>query len=51
MTALFIYQQKLIAERERAPCFQALMNNNYVGFVLFAGILFNYLIKHITSTS
>ncbi|MCS6718550.1 4-hydroxybenzoate octaprenyltransferase, partial [Proteus mirabilis] len=39
VTALFIYQQKLIAERERAPCFQAFMNNNYVGFVLFAGIL------------
>lgn len=42
VTALFIYQQKLIAERERAPCFQAFMNNNYVGFVLFAGILFSY---------
>ncbi|MEQ5325314.1 MULTISPECIES: 4-hydroxybenzoate octaprenyltransferase [Proteus] len=42
ITALFIYQQKLIAERERAPCFQAFMNNNYVGFVLFAGILFSY---------
>lgn len=41
-TALFIYQQKLIAERERASCFQAFMNNNYVGFVLFAGILFSY---------
>lgn len=42
VTALFIYQQKLIAERERAPCFQAFMNNNYVGFVLFVGILFSY---------
>ena len=42
VTALFIYQQKLIAERERAPCFQAFMNNNYVGFVFFAGILFSY---------
>ncbi|MBI6530820.1 4-hydroxybenzoate octaprenyltransferase [Proteus vulgaris] len=42
ITALFIYQQKLIAERERTPCFQAFMNNNYVGFVLFAGILFSY---------
>ncbi|WYW98768.1 4-hydroxybenzoate octaprenyltransferase [Proteus vulgaris] len=42
ITALFIYQQKLIAEREKAPCFQAFMNNNYVGFVLFAGILFSY---------
>lgn len=42
VTALFIYQQKLIADRERAPCFQAFMNNNYVGFVLFAGILFSY---------
>ncbi|OTA18986.1 4-hydroxybenzoate octaprenyltransferase [Xenorhabdus beddingii] len=41
--ALFIYQQKLIAGRERASCFQAFMNNNYVGFILFLGILCSYV--------
>ncbi|MCC8381005.1 MULTISPECIES: 4-hydroxybenzoate octaprenyltransferase [Xenorhabdus] len=41
--ALFIYQQKLIFDRSREPCFQAFMNNNYVGFVLFLGILFSYV--------
>ncbi|PHM60746.1 4-hydroxybenzoate octaprenyltransferase [Xenorhabdus stockiae] len=41
--ALFIYQQKLIFDRSREQCFQAFMNNNYVGFVLFLGILFSYV--------
>lgn len=35
---LFIHQQKLIADRKREPCFQAFLNNNYVGLVLFVGI-------------
>lgn len=35
--ALFIHQQKLIAQRERMPCFQAFLNNNYAGLVLFIG--------------
>lgn len=39
--ALFVYQQKLIAGRERQPCFQAFLNNNYVGMVLFLGVLMN----------
>lgn len=39
---LFVYQQKLIAHRERAACFQAFMNNNYVGLVLFIGLVFSY---------
>ncbi|WP_313081761.1 4-hydroxybenzoate octaprenyltransferase [Atlantibacter sp.] len=39
---LFAYQQKLIAHRERAACFQAFMNNNYVGLVLFIGLVFSY---------
>ncbi|TBL79269.1 4-hydroxybenzoate octaprenyltransferase [Obesumbacterium proteus] len=36
--ALFIHQQKLIALRERMPCFHAFLNNNYAGLVLFIGI-------------
>lgn len=36
---LFIYQQKLIKLRKCSACFQAFLNNNYVGLVLFAGIL------------
>ncbi len=36
--ALFIYQQRLIAERDRDACFKAFLNNNYVGLVLFIGL-------------
>ncbi|KFA58312.1 4-hydroxybenzoate polyprenyltransferase [Gilliamella sp. Choc4-2] len=37
---LFIYQQWLIKNRERNKCFSAFMNNNYVGFIIFLGLLF-----------
>lgn len=30
-----LYQQKLIFDRERAPCLQAFLNNNWAGMVLF----------------
>ena len=40
--ALFIYQQKLIANREREACFKAFLNNNYVGLVLFVGLAISY---------
>ena len=40
--AMFAYQQKLIQHRERAACFQAFMNNNYVGLVLFIGLAMSY---------
>lgn len=36
--ALFIYQQMLVSTRDRDRCFQAFLNNNYVGMVLFIGI-------------
>nr|ELR5113849.1 4-hydroxybenzoate octaprenyltransferase [Providencia stuartii] len=39
---LFVYQQKLMVNRERDPCFKAFLNNNYVGFILFVGILVSY---------
>ncbi|SNY73076.1 4-hydroxybenzoate octaprenyltransferase [Enterobacter sp. CC120223-11] len=42
--ALFIYQQKLIKDRERDACFKAFLNNNYVGLVLFIGLAMSYLL-------
>ncbi|WP_250461675.1 4-hydroxybenzoate octaprenyltransferase [Microbulbifer litoralis] len=41
--ALFAYQQWLVRDRQRDPCFKAFLNNNWVGASLFAGILFHYL--------
>ncbi|WP_338110791.1 4-hydroxybenzoate octaprenyltransferase [Rosenbergiella australiborealis] len=40
---LFVWQQKLIFHRERAACFQAFLNNNYVGLAIFVGIIVNML--------
>ncbi|MBC5789135.1 4-hydroxybenzoate octaprenyltransferase [Providencia sp. JUb39] len=40
--ALFVYQQQLMVNRERTPCFKAFMNNNYVGFILFIGMVISY---------
>jgi len=42
--ALFVYQQKLIANRDRDACFKAFLNNNYVGLVLFLGLALSYLL-------
>ncbi len=35
---LFIYQQRLISDRERDACFQAFLNNNYVGAIMFVAV-------------
>lgn len=40
---LFVYQQYLIRHREPKNCLKAFLNNNYVGLVIFLGILINYL--------
>ncbi len=40
---LFFYQQKLIKNRRREECFQAFLNNNYVGMVVFAGIFLHFV--------
>ena len=40
---LFIYQQYLIRHRLREKCFQAFLNNNYVGLYLFSGTALDYL--------
>jgi 4-hydroxybenzoate polyprenyltransferase len=39
----FSYQQSLIAGRERDRCFQAFLNNHYVGLVVFIGVAVEYL--------
>ena len=39
---LFAYQQYLIRNREPAACFRAFLNNNWVGAVVFAGIVADY---------
>lgn len=36
---LFVYQQRLIRDRERMPCFSAFLNNNFVGMLVFVGIV------------
>lgn len=40
---LFCYQQWLIRERDREACFQAFLNNNWVGASVFAGIVADYI--------
>ena len=36
---LFVYQQRLIRERDPARCFRAFLNNNWVGAAVFAGLV------------
>ena len=40
--ALFLRQQHLIRNREPAACFDAFLNSNWVGAVVFAGIVIDY---------
>ena len=42
--ALFIYQQWLIRHRDRAACFKAFLNNNWVGAAIFSGIVVHYMV-------
>ncbi len=43
-TALFIYQQYLIKDRSREGCFDAFLNNHWVGLFVFAGVAGHYAI-------
>lgn len=40
---LAVYQQFLIRGREPAKCFRAFLNNNWLGMILFIGIVLDYL--------
>ena len=39
---LFVYQQYLIRHRAPEACFKAFLNNNWVGALVFAGIVADY---------
>jgi 4-hydroxybenzoate polyprenyltransferase len=39
----FVYQQILIQQRQREKCFQAFLNNHYVGLIIFIGIAIELL--------
>ncbi len=41
---LFVWQQYLIRYRQREACFAAFLNNNWVGVVIFVGIVAHYAI-------
>jgi 4-hydroxybenzoate polyprenyltransferase len=43
---LFLYQQWLIRDRNPAGCLRAFLNNQYVGMVIFVGILLQYIYAH-----
>lgn len=41
---LFLYQHRLIKDRDRSLCFKAFLHNHYVGLVLALGIIAHYAI-------
>ena len=41
---LMAYQQYLARERDPSQCFKAFLNNNWVGFAVFMGIVADYLV-------
>ncbi|WP_139557503.1 4-hydroxybenzoate octaprenyltransferase [Methylotetracoccus oryzae] len=43
--ALSVYQQVLIAKRERAGCFAAFLNNHWLGAAVFASLVADYLLR------
>jgi 4-hydroxybenzoate polyprenyltransferase len=41
----FAYQQWLIRNRQPEACFKAFLNNHYVGYSVFIGILLEYAFR------
>lgn len=44
-SGLLIYQQYLIRHRSRDGCFNAFLNNHWVGFLIFTGIVLHFLFE------
>ncbi len=42
---LALYQQELIKERDRDNCFEAFLNNNWLGMAIFIGIVADYMVR------
>lgn len=42
---IFAYQQLLIQNRDKDACFKAFLNNNWVGMVMFIGIVADYALQ------
>jgi 4-hydroxybenzoate polyprenyltransferase len=42
-SGLSVYQQCLIFHRDKKQCFQAFLNNNWFGLVVFVGIFMNFI--------
>jgi 4-hydroxybenzoate polyprenyltransferase len=42
---LALYQQHLIRDREPRACFEAFLNNNYLGMALFLGLVLDYALS------
>lgn len=43
-SGLLVYQQWLVKDRLPQPCFQAFLNNHWVGMSIFFGIFFHYYV-------
>jgi 4-hydroxybenzoate polyprenyltransferase len=44
-TGLCVYQQYLAKDRDRAACFAAFLHNNWIGAVIFLGVLVDFVFR------
>jgi len=44
-TGFVLHQYRLIRGRDRAACFKAFLNNNWVGFAIFAGTVLDLYLR------